>query len=115
MRHGSHFFADMMKVMQVRGINIDEHGRCLHYRSERDIVANRCATCRQYWACHACHSELADHPFGRMPLDDPEAVLCGACGHTMDCPTYSRATACPSCRRPFNPGCAAHAPRYFEV
>lgn len=115
MRHGSHFFADMMKVMEIRGINIDKHGRCLHYRSARDIVANRCATCRQYWACHACHSELADHPFGRMPLDDPEAVLCGACGHTMDCPTYSRATACPSCRRPFNPGCAAHAPLYFEV
>lgn len=105
----------MVKVMEIRGINIDEHGRCLHYRSARDIVTNRCVTCRQYWACHACHSELADHPFGRMPLDDPEAVLCGACGHTMDCPTYSRATACPSCRRPFNPGCAAHAPLYFEV
>lgn len=115
MRHGSHFDADMMKVMEIRGRNIDEDGRCAHYRSERDVVANRCATCREYWACHACHRALADHPFGRMAVDDPTSAMCGVCGHMMGYPTYSRATACPSCGHPFNPGCAAHAPLYFEV
>ena len=91
-----------MKIMEIRGINIDKHGRCLHYRSERDVVANRCATCREYWACHACHRALADHPFGRMAVDDPTSAMCGVCGHMMGYPT-------------FNPGCAAHAPLYFEV
>ena len=115
MRCASQSEFNMMKVMVIRGGNPDARGRCEHYRSERDVVANRCATCREYWACHACHSELADHPFGRMPLDDPAAVMCGACGHEMGYAVYSRVAACPSCRHPFNPGCAAHASLYFEV
>lgn len=105
----------MMNTMTIRGKNIDAHGRCEHYRGKRDVVANRCARCRQYWACHACHSELADHPFGRMPLTDPTSVMCGACGHEMNYDAYSGAASCPSCGHPFNPGCGVHAPLYFQV
>lgn len=101
--------------MEIRGVDVDGQGRCAHYRSERDVVANRCATCDAYWACHACHAALADHPFGRMAVAAAASVLCGACGHRMGYPTYSAAESCPGCGHPFNPGCEVHAPLYFEV
>lgn len=99
--------------MKIRGVDVDEQGRCAHYRSERDIVANRCATCDDYWACHACHAELTVHPFGRMRIDAPASVLCGNCRHTMGYGVYSQATACPSCGHDFNPGCSMHSSLYF--
>lgn len=101
--------------MQIRGVDVDEQGRCAHYRSARDVVANRCATCGDYWACHACHAEVTDHPFGRMPVAAQASVLCGACSHAMDYAAYSAAAACPRCGHPFNPGCELHAPLYFEI
>lgn len=101
--------------MEIQGVDVDEQGRCVHYRGPRDVVGNRCATCGHYWACHACHQELAGHPFGRMPVSAPASVLCGACGHTMDYPEYSAAASCPDCAHPFNPGCELHAPIYFEL
>lgn len=101
--------------MGIQGIEVDEQGRCAHYRGPRDVVGNHCATCGQYWACHACHHELTDHPFGRMPRSAPASVLCGACGHMMDYPEYSVAVSCPDCAHPFNPGCEVHAPLYFEL
>ncbi|MDO5669942.1 MULTISPECIES: CHY zinc finger protein [Corynebacterium] len=101
--------------MSIRGVGVDAQGRCAHYRSDRDVVANRCATCGDYWACHACHAELADHPFGRMPLVESGSVMCGVCAHGMDYAAYSAATACPQCRHPFNAGCAAHASLYFLI
>lgn len=100
---------------RILGIEVDAAGRCAHYSSPRDVVANRCATCGAFHACHRCHEALADHPFGRMPVDAPAAVLCGACGHTMGHREYTRALSCPGCAHPFNPGCALHAPLYFEL
>ena len=50
-----------------------------------------------------------------MSTDDPESVLCGACGHVMGYHVYSQASACPACDHLFNPGCSLHAPLYFEV
>lgn len=99
----------------VRGRGVDKQGRCVHYRSERDVIANRCATCGRWWACFQCHRELADHPFGRMPTVGVKAARCGACGHEMDYAEYSRAQKCGGCGHPFNPGCSAHAPLYFEL
>ncbi|MDO5511731.1 CHY zinc finger protein [Corynebacterium sp.] len=101
--------------MQIRGVDVDEQGRCAHYRSARDVVGNRCATCGDYWACHACHAVLADHPFGRMRRDAAASVVCGNCSHAMDYPAYAVAAHCPACGHPFNPGCAAHASLYFEI
>ena len=49
----------------IRGVDVDERGRCAHWRTERDVVAHRCETCGRFWACHECHRALADHPFGR--------------------------------------------------
>ncbi len=102
-------------MSMIRGVRVDDRGRCVHYASHRDVVANHCATCGEFFACHRCHDEVADHPFGRMGTDAPESVLCGACGHTMGYRDYSRALACPGCGHPFNPGCSLHAPLYFDV
>lgn len=99
---------------------IDGEGRCAHWHSAVDVVANRCATCNKWFACSLCHAEIADHPFGPMPLDVP-AAMCGACGYTMNYHEYSAATsrlarpACPACGHGFNPGCGLHAGIYFEL
>lgn len=106
------------KNATVRGVAVDAMGRCAHYRSVRDVVANKCATCGEYWACHACHEELADHPFGRMDVAAADAVLCGACGTTMDYARYAHgegAPACCACGHLFNPGCSLHAGIYFAI
>lgn len=76
-------------MTNIVGVAVDAYGRCAHYHSDRDIIANKCATCRRYWACYQCHDALADHPFGRMPLTEP-AVLCGACGTAMTYWQYRR-------------------------
>lgn len=102
-------------MSRIHGVLIDARGRCAHYGGARDVVANRCATCSGFFACHRCHDELADHPFGQMSTDAPDSVLCGACGHVMGYHVYSQASACPACDHLFNPGCFLHAPLYFEV
>lgn len=100
----------------ICGREVDAQGRCGHYRQHWDVVANRCATCGKWWACHLCHEEQADHPFGRMSRRAAEAVLCGACGRRMGYAEYHGEeghTECPGCGHPFNPGCAAHEGMYF--
>ncbi|MDO4630925.1 MAG: CHY zinc finger protein [Corynebacterium sp.] len=98
----------------IAGINVDPQGRCAHYCSDRDIVANKCATCNQYWACYKCHAECTNHPFGRMPLDE-EAILCGNCGFFMDYNMYHISSHCPNCHHDFNPGCSLHSHLYFLI
>ncbi|MDO5032609.1 CHY zinc finger protein [Corynebacterium sp.] len=92
--------------------SIDAEGRCRHWHSLVDVVANKCATCQEWFACAQCHAELRDHPFGRMPKAET-CVMCGVCGQQMDYATYS-AYECPGCGHPFNPGCSLHADIYFE-
>ncbi|WP_370513942.1 CHY zinc finger protein [Corynebacterium sp. zg331] len=97
----------------IRGRGVDAQGRCAHYRQSWDVVANLCATCGAWWACHRCHAEAADHPFGRVRREEAGTVLCGACGHHMGYAQYHGAAGCPQCGHPFNPGCGAHAGLYF--
>ncbi|MDY3127849.1 MAG: CHY zinc finger protein [Corynebacterium sp.] len=89
--------------------NIDGQGRCQHWHSHLDVVANKCATCQQWFACSLCHP--ADHPFGPMPRT-AIAVLCGVCRHAMTFMDYNN--ACPACSHPFNPGCKLHTDIYFH-
>ncbi len=95
--------------MEIVGA-IDADGRCAHWHSALDVVANKCATCGKWFACAWCHP--ADHAFGQMHLDEP-AVMCGVCGHQMTFHEYG--TECPSCGAPFNPGCKLHPELYFQV
>ncbi|RNE48274.1 CHY zinc finger protein [Corynebacterium alimapuense] len=101
--------------MLINGLEVDGQGRCIHYRSEFDVVANKCQSCGLYWACHACHEELAGHPFGRMDVRAADSVLCGECGYLMGFEAYSQISSCPSCSHPFNPGCSIHKSVYFKV
>lgn len=60
--------------MKIRGA-IDAEGRCKHWHSPLDVVANKCATCGEYFACALCHAELTDHEFGPMLVDAPACAL----------------------------------------
>ncbi|APT91617.1 CHY zinc finger [Corynebacterium phocae] len=88
---------------------IDPQGRCAHWHSSVDVVANKCATCGQWFACYLCHPE--GHPFGPV-ADGVPAVMCGACGQVMTRADYG--PACPGCGHPFNPGCKQHSGVYFQ-
>lgn len=97
--------------MVIHGIDVDRQGRCAHWHSERDVVANTCGACKKLWACSLCHDECADHEFA--PVERSErSVMCGACGHMMTHAEYG--AACPACAHPFNPGCKAHENVYFQ-
>ncbi|MYD44703.1 MAG: hypothetical protein F4W90_12555 [Gammaproteobacteria bacterium] len=101
----------------VRGIEIDESSRCLHYRSSLDIVAIRHYCCGDWYACIHCHAQIAKHEAKVWPLArfDTHAVLCGGCGRTLSINEYLEcASTCPHCQVSFNPGCSLHHHLYFE-
>ena len=102
---------------RVLGPVVDDMTRCVHYRTEVDIVAIRFACCNEYYPCHRCHEETADHPAQQWKLSerDREAVLCGACGTELTIASYLATTECPNCRSPFNERCRLHTHLYFET
>lgn len=105
-----------MSLEDVRGVKLDSETRCVHYGTERDVVALRFGCCGQYYACYRCHEELTDHDPKPWPTDRREepAVYCGVCAVTMPPSAYMSADECPFCGAEFNPGCADHYDRYFE-
>jgi uncharacterized CHY-type Zn-finger protein len=65
---------------RVLGPTVDDQTRCVHYRTERDVIAIRLACCGEYHPCHLCHAEAADHPAGRGPrARETCARCCAAC------------------------------------
>lgn len=104
--------------VRVRGVDVDGETRCAHYDTPRDVVAIAFACCETFHPCHACHDAATTHAPARWSPDkfDERAVLCGACGVRLSIETYLAAeSACPACGHDFNPGCRAHADRYFDV
>lgn len=102
--------------MTVRGAVVDDQTRCVHYRTELDVVALRFGCCGEFWPCHLCHHEAAGHPaqpWPRSRFNEP-CVLCGVCKEEMTVGEYQAVTRCPHCDAEFNPSCAAHAHLYFE-
>ncbi|MBT2499345.1 hypothetical protein J7E25_09560 [Agromyces sp. ISL-38] len=102
---------------RVLGPVIDEMTRCVHYQTAVDIVAIKFACCNEYYPCHLCHAETADHPAEQWPLGErnQEAVLCGACGTELTIESYLATNECLNCRAPFNERCRLHAHLYFET
>jgi uncharacterized CHY-type Zn-finger protein len=101
----------------VRGIDLDAETRCVHYRTEFDIVAIKMKCCGDYYACKDCHDALAGHAIETWPPGewDRLAVLCGACGSELSIRGYlDCANACPVCMARFNPGCRLHHQYYFD-
>ena len=105
-------------TIEVKGSTVDEHTRCIHYHSPKDIIAIRMKCCNEYYPCIDCHTEAADHPAATWPVEefDTNAVLCGACGHEMTIKAYLQSHhQCPFCKAPFNPGCSNHYHLYFAM
>lgn len=101
----------------VRGSVLDDHTRCKHYHTERDIIAIKFACCDTYYPCFQCHEEAAGHSakVWKQSEFDEKAVLCGNCGHELTINQYlNAASTCPYCKGAFNPGCERHYHLYFE-
>ena len=101
---------------EVCGIDLDARTRCLHYRTELDIIAIKMKCCGVYYACKDCHEALTGHPVEVWPREewDRAAVLCGACGYEMTIDEYMASDyRCPHCRALFNPACRKHYGFYF--
>ena len=102
----------------VRGAEVGPETRCAHYHGPRDVIAIRFPCCRAFYPCFACHKETTDHEARRWPTDrfHTPAVLCGECQAVLTIQQYLDAEhTCPSCGAAFNPNCARHYDRYFEV
>lgn len=93
---------------KIFGKLTDLQGRCIHYNSELDIIANRCAVCQKLYACYKCHDEEEDHKFSAVSEDEKKTVMCGACGRFFSYREYSSLCQCPGCKSSFNPRCALH-------
>ncbi|WP_170972334.1 CHY zinc finger protein [Natronorubrum halophilum] len=107
-----------MSETPVRGVDVGSETRCAHYRTDLDVVAFKFACCEQYYPCYRCHEAVTDHDASPWPRDrfDESSVLCGVCETELTVPEYLEAEyRCPSCDAAFNPGCRAHAERYYET
>lgn len=103
--------------MQIYGKLIDDETRCVHYHSEKDIVALQCATCRKFYPCYQCHNEAENHRFHVWQSNQfhENAVYCGHCRSTLSIHSYLNTTKCPQCHHSFNPNCAKHYHLYFQI
>jgi uncharacterized CHY-type Zn-finger protein len=105
-------------MTEVHGRLVDGQTRCAHYYSDLDIVAIQFKCCQRYYACYECHEESESHEPTRWVTADlgQHALLCGACQRSLTIAAYLDCDfTCPSCGAPFNPGCAQHYDRYFDV
>ena len=101
----------------VHGVEVGPETRCAHYDTERDVVALRFACCEAFYPCFRCHEAVADHEAERLLVESLEsAVLCGVCGTELTPEEFVTGDhECPDCGVAFNPGCADHYERYFEL
>jgi uncharacterized CHY-type Zn-finger protein len=102
----------------VRGIEVDSHTGCVHYRSTLDIVAIKFKCCQTYYSCSYCHDTESRHPAQIWKRSEfgQKAILCGACGGELTINQYLKCQArCPLCRAAFNPRCELHYHLYFAV
>jgi uncharacterized CHY-type Zn-finger protein len=108
----------MISPVAVRGQWIDGETRCVHYHSERDIIAIKFKCCATYYPCFQCHEESANHlPSVWLKTErDEKAILCGSCKKELTIHQYLSANnRCPACNARFNPNCELHYHLSFEV
>lgn len=98
----------------IYGINTDKEGRCVHYHSDVDVIANKCAKCQKFYACYKCHDELEDHPFEPVDSDEEATAMCGVCGKLYSYKEYSCLSKCTECSHGFNPRCSLHKSVYVK-
>ncbi|OAB28277.1 hypothetical protein PMSD_22355 [Paenibacillus macquariensis subsp. defensor] len=102
--------------MDIYGAVVDNETRCVHYHTEKDIIAIKFKCCTRYYPCYKCHDEHADHSIERWPQEyfDELAILCGSCHTELTIQQYMYTTSCLHCGAIFNDRCTAHYPIYFE-
>ena len=102
----------------MKGKIVDNYTRCIHYRSDLDVIAIKFKCCNEYYPCYECHEEESDHEYKVWNKNefDAKAVLCGVCKNEMTIREYlASGNKCPYCEAAFNPGCSKHYHLYFEV
>ncbi|MEO6733096.1 MAG: CHY zinc finger protein [Ferruginibacter sp.] len=100
----------------VKGKQVDDQTRCVHYHSELDVIAIKFKCCGQYYPCYYCHQEEAGHAaiVWEKPEFNNKAILCGVCWQEMSITEYKACDAqCPFCNAGFNPKCVNHDHLYF--
>jgi len=104
-------------AMRIFGETVDDQTRCIHYHTDVDVIAIKFKCCLQYYPCHLCHEEDADHPAQTWPRNEwtEPAVLCGVCKGEMSIDGYLATTSCPTCAARLNERCAAHSHFYFQT
>ncbi|MEC0372269.1 CHY zinc finger protein [Paenibacillus chibensis] len=102
--------------MRIYGAVVDNATRCVHYHTEKDIIAIKFKCCGRYYPCYKCHEEHADHSIERWPREqfDHSAILCGSCHNELTIIEYMHTINCPHCQASFNERCALHYSIYFE-
>ncbi|WP_147615585.1 CHY zinc finger protein [Treponema pectinovorum] len=98
----------------IYGKLIDSKGRCVHYGTELDIIANKCSRCNKFYACYKCHDECENHKFEPVQKEEKGSVMCGVCKKTFSYSEYSNFCFCPRCKSNFNPRCALHKDIYSK-
>nr|WP_318153097.1 CHY zinc finger protein [Metabacillus arenae] len=107
-----------MNGIQVYGETVDEQTRCVHYHTEKDIIAIKFYCCKTYYPCYQCHEQSAGHSIKVWPKTEfnEKAILCGVCKHELTINQYFQShSVCPYCHSSFNPGCNRHKHLYFEA
>lgn len=105
-------------MMEVKGKIIDNQTRCEHYHSAFDVIAIKFKCCNDYYPCHKCHQQSADHEFLVWKKEERniKAILCGVCKNELTIQEYLDCkNECPACHAKFNPGCGHHFALYFEM
>ena len=102
--------------MKIVGQTVDEQTRCVHYHSEKDVVALKMYCCNKWYPCYQCHNENESHRLQPWPQEErmTHAIFCGVCRQTMSIETYQQVSSCPYCQTAFNPNCSLHESIYFE-
>lgn len=105
-------------MVQVKGKLVDDQTRCVHYKSQLDIIAIKFKCCDTYYPCFTCHLESTDHEAQAWPSNELaiKAILCGVCKTEITIESYLESdNHCPNCNAPFNPKCKLHYHLYFDV
>jgi uncharacterized CHY-type Zn-finger protein len=103
--------------MKIVGILYDNQTRCIHYHSNKDIIAIKFKCCEIYYPCYFCHKEMQTHNILKWNRNDfnKKAILCGVCKNELTIYYYLNSNfKCPYCHSQFNENCRLHYHLYFE-
>lgn len=103
------------RMLPVFGQFVDGETRCVHYHSNKDIIAIKFKCCQKYYSCYKCHLEAENHEIKVWPKHqfDHNAILCGVCKTEFTIEQYLQMNQCKNCGSLFNEGCSLHHHLYF--